>query len=682
MKIKFLLFLLFFFSLQSTFAIKTWNPVGSSTSWKTASNWTGGLPDIIDTALFTSTSVKNCTIDTSFKIKALIIAVGYSGIFNDAGFACTTMTACSLGIKSTGTIQASGKWTMIGDGPFYLRNTGIYNATTWNLDFQGNDSFVDVNASVLPNVYCSSTGKTCYISYASTMLGLRSLKTGPGNFIMYKSSGSGIDVYDTNGTNLVLGGSNFSSNGGALYWMLCDSINNLNIIVPKIKIVNNSGVTVYTMAIYNDMQSKKLNLNYTDSFTLWDRGATSMSSSVNTDTSKTEAWFNNSVFGDSTHPMYDIGAANSLGSDTNRYIIHLGHLKDFGDGINGGTPRNYYKKVYMDTSLFYTWYNFNIMKGFVSNSEIINYVSMGTNAVDTVCKLITNNQPVHKVVFNAQGSINARDSIADSTNIGVVIVNMGKYIWNYSLTIRDSLIFNGSDSIKANFNKVYLTLLNNALLNITNSGIVKLDSVNVVASGGNTLLHNSDISVLSMSKTPGKKYIHQHGLKLSLKTYTNEWNGSPGNQDTTISDLSGSQAYFGLPSKIAVTNHYFKDSKFDSMVICTTGCFDGHDNDSITFKDSCGFLYTTPIANPHITTITPYYVRRSKNFTLTGTGFGHCISIYVGNILCRVLQETDTTAIVQSSSKIYYGNRVLHLSNSRGYTCDTTIYIKSGGLLQ
>jgi hypothetical protein len=107
-------------------------------NWNISSNWTGDtVPVNTDMAIFTNTSVLNCTIDAGVDVQGFRMATGYSGqVTNGAN----TVTIGSGGMTiSAGTFKG-GPGTLTVNGDFTLGGSAACSFTGLKVDINGNCS--------------------------------------------------------------------------------------------------------------------------------------------------------------------------------------------------------------------------------------------------------------------------------------------------------------------------------------------------------------------------------------------------------------------------------------------------------------------------------------------------------------------------------------------------------------
>ena len=107
--------LLLFTSATAVAATITWTGGGDDNLWSNGDNWGGTAPGASDTAVFDSTSAKNCTVDEDF-------AGTVGGVTITDGYAGTITLARTLYIKGEYS-QAGGTFTC-GDNDFTIGNWG------------------------------------------------------------------------------------------------------------------------------------------------------------------------------------------------------------------------------------------------------------------------------------------------------------------------------------------------------------------------------------------------------------------------------------------------------------------------------------------------------------------------------------------------------------------------------
>ncbi len=126
-------------------ATDTWI-ASSAGNWSNASNWSmGAAPTASDTALFSSSSTQNATIDTGITVGGIDIASGYTGtIVQGQGNAITigTSTASYGFSQAGGAFQGSTSTSdaITVNGPFSLAG-GTFTSTAGTLTFRSNVSF-------------------------------------------------------------------------------------------------------------------------------------------------------------------------------------------------------------------------------------------------------------------------------------------------------------------------------------------------------------------------------------------------------------------------------------------------------------------------------------------------------------------------------------------------------------
>ncbi len=135
-----------------------WSSSGS-TSFKTAANWSDGVPTESDTAIFNATSVINCTVDTAWKIGGILIdSAAYSGVYDDGGYACTTTTFIAQ-LKAGGNLTLSGKLVQQAAANVLLSSGGTVSATNFDLELKENTTLITKSGTTFDSLILTS-GKT------------------------------------------------------------------------------------------------------------------------------------------------------------------------------------------------------------------------------------------------------------------------------------------------------------------------------------------------------------------------------------------------------------------------------------------------------------------------------------------------------------------------------------------
>ncbi len=125
-------------------ADRTWTGLGSDNLWSNNANWSNGQkPGAFDNAIFSSTSVKNCTMDVGVDIQGLTITSGYTGTISGTqdltirgsmtqGAAAVSVRNLVLygGLTRTGgTLAVSGGITCKPGPAFTVNGTGLTTGT-------------------------------------------------------------------------------------------------------------------------------------------------------------------------------------------------------------------------------------------------------------------------------------------------------------------------------------------------------------------------------------------------------------------------------------------------------------------------------------------------------------------------------------------------------------------------
>jgi hypothetical protein len=164
-------------------SINTWDSI-SSTDGNLGTNYTLGTLSSTDDIVFDGTSVINCTLTGTLSCNSFTITSGYTGTFNDGGYAVAIVSTVS--ITPGGTFTSSGTWTQSGDADFILANAGTYSVTSMRIILQGTGNFALAKAGTnIAKLTCADTGKTTTLTSNCGCIGSLSsmLVGGSGNLV-------------------------------------------------------------------------------------------------------------------------------------------------------------------------------------------------------------------------------------------------------------------------------------------------------------------------------------------------------------------------------------------------------------------------------------------------------------------------------------------------------------------
>jgi len=171
----FLLIILLLGSASSA-AVRTWDGGGSTNNWSEAANWSDNTaPQAGDTATFSATSLKHCTIDADATVANFFLSSAYTG---------TITQKASLTVSSAFTQEGTGKFLC---------------ATPESYAFTCESFSISSNVSTFVRFSGSGTGASPYLIY--DVYGLQALKQHLNNASVFFKLAQDIDASITRNWN-------------------------------------------------------------------------------------------------------------------------------------------------------------------------------------------------------------------------------------------------------------------------------------------------------------------------------------------------------------------------------------------------------------------------------------------------------------------------------------------------
>ena len=134
---KFLLGLLFLFSLELDAANITWTNGSGDNNWNTLANWsTGAIPGSGDVAIFDGTSTADCNINANVDVAGISINSGYSGIITQNSGITITIGSSDFS-QSDGSFSGGDSDIDINSGGTFTLSGGIFTSTSATLYIGG-----------------------------------------------------------------------------------------------------------------------------------------------------------------------------------------------------------------------------------------------------------------------------------------------------------------------------------------------------------------------------------------------------------------------------------------------------------------------------------------------------------------------------------------------------------------
>ena len=176
--------------------------LGIAGNWSDGTKWSAGTKPATGDDIVYDTGSGNCTVDETpaTGLNTFTIAVGYTGTFNDGGFAFNIVSTVS--VTPGGTFTASGTWTQTGDANWTYANSGTYNVATQNVVLQGTGTFtISKYSCFVYNMTIAASGKvttTAGVAGYSGWKGLLTVGTGQWNINTFTYGGILSDFLSIN----------------------------------------------------------------------------------------------------------------------------------------------------------------------------------------------------------------------------------------------------------------------------------------------------------------------------------------------------------------------------------------------------------------------------------------------------------------------------------------------------
>jgi len=145
-------------------ATNTW--IGTTNSWNTSGNWSGGIPTASDDVIFDASGNNPCTLDINAEAQSIDFQPSYTANFDAATFnvECENIT-----ISSGGTIDlGSGIWTISGNWDASGFTGGVWTYGTSTTILTGDAKTINVNSITRKFYQLTISGDTASI-YAGSL---------------------------------------------------------------------------------------------------------------------------------------------------------------------------------------------------------------------------------------------------------------------------------------------------------------------------------------------------------------------------------------------------------------------------------------------------------------------------------------------------------------------------------